>query len=158
MEALHVNFKPLSNFDIENIVKKLKIKNFRGVFSKDMLPIKMKGDESTIINIQDYLDGGGTHWVCVYNGWNRADCIYFDSFGMKPSDVVIRYMKTAGKGVVYNSGHIQNMDSIMCGYWCIYVINELYKGRSFIDILMDFDFNGSNKNEEIIREFARKIV
>ena len=154
-----VNFKPLSNFDIEKIVKKLKIKKFRGVFSKDMLPAQMKGNESVIINIQDYLDGGGTHWVCVYNNPDNPDCIYFDSFGMRPSDVVIKYMKTAGKGIVYNSGHIQNMNSIMCGYWCIYVINELlYKGRSFIDILMDFDFNGSNANERMIRDFAREIV
>ena len=150
--------KPLSNFDIEKICKKLKINNFRGVFSKDMLPLIMKGYESVVINIQDYLDGGGTHWVCVYNSPHNKDVLYFDSFGMKPSDVVIKYMKTAGKGVVYNSGHIQNMNSIMCGYWCIYVINELYNGRSFIDILMDFDFNGSKENEKVIRKFARKII
>lgn len=158
METLHVNFKPLSNFDIEKIVKKLKFYNFRGVFSKDMLPTRMKRNESTIINIQDYLDGGGTHWVCTYNSPYREDVIYFDSFGMRPSDVVIKYMKTANKGVVYNSGHIQNMNSVMCGYWCIFVIHELLNGRSFIDILMDFDFNGSNANEEKIIEFAREIV
>ena len=77
---------------------------------------------------------------------------------MRPSDVVIEYMKTANKGVVYNSGHIQNMNSIMCGYWCMFVINELKKGRLFIDILMDFDFNGSDENERTIRKFAREIV
>ena len=45
--------KPLSNFDIEKIVKEIKINHFRGVFSKDMLPTHMKANESVIINLQD---------------------------------------------------------------------------------------------------------
>ena len=67
--------KPLSNFDIEKIVKEIKINHFRGVFSKDMLPTHMKANESVIINLQDYLDGGGYHWVCTYNS-PYIICIY----------------------------------------------------------------------------------
>ena len=54
-----LEMRPLSNFDIENILKG--ITNFRGVHSKDMLPKRIGEDESVVINIQDYLDGGGTH-------------------------------------------------------------------------------------------------
>ena len=53
--------RPLSNFDIEDILKG--ITNFRGVYIKDMLPNRTGEDESVVINTQDYLDGGGTHWV-----------------------------------------------------------------------------------------------
>ena len=78
--------RPLSNFDIENILKG--IINFRGVHSKDMLP-KRIGEDSVVINIQDYLDGCGTHWVCVVNQPDLNDAEYFDSFGVQPSDVVV---------------------------------------------------------------------
>ena len=52
--------KPLSKFDIEKIIKRLKMHNLRGAFSKDMLPTRMKRNESVIINLRDYLDGGGS--------------------------------------------------------------------------------------------------
>ena len=58
--------KPLSNFDLTDWVKKLKIKHFRGIYSRDNLPQKMKKDE--VGNI--YLDseiGRGTHWVAYRN-------------------------------------------------------------------------------------------
>jgi len=34
--------KPLSNFEIEDAVKKIGLKNFRGVFLRDTLPKKPK--------------------------------------------------------------------------------------------------------------------
>lgn len=75
--------KSVSTFDTEKIVNKLKINNFRGICSKDM-PTQIKGNESVIINTQDDLDGGGRHWVCVYNNPDIAGCIYFESFDMRP--------------------------------------------------------------------------
>ena len=55
--------RPLSNFDIENILKvgSKASSNFRGVYSKDMLPKRTGEDKSVVINVHDYLDGGGTH-------------------------------------------------------------------------------------------------
>ena len=82
-----------------------------------------------MINTQDYLDGGGTHWVCVVNQLDSSDAEYFDSFGVQPSDVVVDYMKTSGKGLVYSDNHIQDVDSIMCGYYECYFILERAKGR-----------------------------
>ena len=57
----YLELRPLSNFDIENILKG--ITNFRGVYSKHMLPNRIGEDESVVIITHDYLDGGGTHWV-----------------------------------------------------------------------------------------------
>jgi len=34
--------KPLSNFEIEDAVKKIGLKNFRGVFLRDTMPKKLK--------------------------------------------------------------------------------------------------------------------
>ena len=43
-------------------MKKLKIKHFRGVYSRDGLPSKI-GKECGIINLDD-IQGPGAHWVC----------------------------------------------------------------------------------------------
>ena len=82
-----LEMRPLSNFDIEDILKG--ITNFRWVYSKGMLPNRLGEDESVVINTQDYLDGDGTHWVCVVNQLDSSDAEYFDSFGVHPSDVVV---------------------------------------------------------------------
>jgi len=54
--------KPLSNFEIEDAVEKIGLKNFRGVFLRDTLPKKPKRNECAIMN-QDDTSGDGTLWV-----------------------------------------------------------------------------------------------
>ena len=48
-----------------NWVKKLGIKHFRAIYSRDGLPNKIK-KECGIINLDD-IQGPGTHWVCYRN-------------------------------------------------------------------------------------------
>ncbi len=77
---------PISNFDT---IDKLKaVPGFHGVYSKDDLAaIKPPSAVSScVINIQDFNDGSGTHWVAVYNN------NYFDSFGLPPSVIIKKYM------------------------------------------------------------------
>ncbi len=116
-----------------------------------MLPKKIR-NESVVINIQDFLDGNGTHWVCIVNQPDSENVEYFDSFGVRPSDVVVKYMKTDKKDGVYSDTHIQDVDSIMCGYYVCYFIIERSKGRSMFDILLDF--SEPEINERMIRNFA----
>ena len=54
--------KPLPNFDLMDWVDKLNIKHFRGIYSRDGLPQKIR-KECGIINLDD-IQGAGTHWVC----------------------------------------------------------------------------------------------
>ena len=42
--------KPLSNYDLSNWINQLKVKHFRGIFSRDNLPNKIK-KECGIINL-----------------------------------------------------------------------------------------------------------
>lgn len=119
-----------------------------------MLPKKIKNNESVVINTEDFLDGNGSHWVCVVNKPDSKHAEYFDSFGVHPSDVVVDYMKTSRKEGVYNDSHIQHVDSIMCGYYVCYFILERDKGRSMLDILLDF--STPDINETMIERFALK--
>ena len=61
----------MSNFDIMNWVKELKIQNFDGVFNKDS---RQWAPNCGIINL-DMNNGLGTHWV-----------YYVDSFFLIPLD------------------------------------------------------------------------
>ena len=54
--------KSLSNFELEDAAKRLKIPSFRGVFLLDTLPKKPNKKECNIVNF-DKSDGPGTHWV-----------------------------------------------------------------------------------------------
>ena len=54
--------RPLSNLEITDSVKKLRIASFRGVFVRDALPKTPNKNECGILNLDD-SSGNGTHWV-----------------------------------------------------------------------------------------------
>ena len=89
--------KPLSNFELENAVKKLKIPCFWGVFLLDTLPKKPNKKKCGIVNF-DKSGGPGMHWVAWYK--NGKTKIYFDSYGVQPPNEVVEYL---GKPIHYNT-------------------------------------------------------
>ena len=95
-------------------VKKLGIKHFRGIFSRDGLPRKIK-KECGIINLDD-IQGEGTHWVCYRNLDSVVE--YFDPFGLLMPNAALEYFRTAKKRIVYSTDEIQNRNTVLCGYWC----------------------------------------
>ena len=107
--------KPLSNFDLEDAVKKLKIAFFRGVFLLDTLPRKPNKKECGITNF-DKSGGSGTHWVAWYK--NGKTKIYFDSYGVQPPLEVIKYL---GRPIHYNTDQLQSAGEVFCGHLCLYV-------------------------------------
>ena len=74
-------------------VKKLGIKHFRGIYSRDGLPKKIR-KECGIINLDD-MTGPGTHWVCYRNIDNVVE--YFDPFGLIMPNEALEYFQTAKK-------------------------------------------------------------
>jgi hypothetical protein len=55
-----------------------------------------------------------------------------------------------GREILMNTYRIQALDSMMCGYFCIYMINEMCKGKTFYDVLLEFDPNNYKKNDQLI--------
>ena len=139
-------------------MKKHNIHNFTGVFSKDMLPSVMAKSSSCIINIENYFEGNGTHWVCVYNDPKSKDVEYFDSFGLSPPDLIRHFLETTDKGIVYNDVDIQHINSMMCGYYCCYYVIKRYARVKPLDILLEFDQGPSTDNERAIREIAHRLL
>lgn len=110
-----------------------------------------------IINL-DRSDGPGTHWVCCYTNSNLPYNIYFDSFGVGPSDIISKYLKQNGKLIKYNNSELQMMESIMCGYYCLYVLDKLSRGHNIYDILMKFQQDPEVFNEKLIQKFGSSVM
>ena len=76
----------LSNHDIDELVQKLNIPNFKGCYYKDKLKT-IQPNSSYIINLNNELDekgnrNSGSHWVALLTD-DMKQCIYFDSYGKK---------------------------------------------------------------------------
>ena len=144
---LHFVIKPLSNFDLMEWIKKLKIKYLRGIYSRDQLPNKIK-KECGIINLDD-MKGPGTHWVCYRNLDSVVE--YFDPFGLIMPSLALKYFNTSGKQIVYSIDEIQNRNTVLCGYWCLYYLFERQNGKSILDVIHNPHFD--NDNSDFIKDY-----
>jgi len=119
----------LSNFQIIDKCKELKIKKFKGVFMRDELKgKKANGDECMVMNIDD-SNNEGTHWTCLFI--KHGVSFYFDSYGFEPPLEVMAYCKGPR---YYSSFQIQKINEVICGHYCIYVLYRLSRGSNFFEI------------------------
>lgn len=123
---------------------------FHETSAKDLFKGKIKSKELGVINI-DNSTGPGTHFTCYFNAPDRDFVYYFDSYGMPSPTNIEKYLLTSGKPLAFNNSQIQPIVSVTCGYYCIYVLKELNKGREFIDVLQEFT-NDPDENEQMIQK------
>ena len=64
--------------------------------------------------------------------------------------------KARNKKVKANIFRIQAYDSIMCGYFCIEVINYMLKGKTLLDYTNLFFPNDFKKNDQVIKRIFKK--
>ena len=134
----------MSNFDLFDwIKKKLGIKHFRDIYSRNERP-KKNEKECGIVNLDDN-QGPGTHWVCYRNLENNF-VEYFDPFGLIMPHKVYQYLFSSGKRLIYSQDELQNRDSVLCGYWCLYYLNERQKGKSVLDVIHKQNFDEDNRD------------
>ena len=128
----------LSNFDIIKIVQHLNIPNFRGVFMRDQLPVTPNEKESGIVNLNTSQQPG-SHWVMYYK--DGAKRIYFDSFGQITPLEIQKYLKTKKEFeeedsvILRNTDIVQKPNTNICGHLCIYVLDNLSKGKNYSDVI-----------------------
>lgn len=130
-ENNNIKLETMSNFDINDVVKKLNIPNFRGVFMRDNLPKKINARECGIVNLQSESEPG-SHWAAYFKSGKSK--YYFDSYGLNPTNELLKYLKTNG---CFSTFEIQPMGTVICGQLCIYVLYRLSQGDNFVDILLD---------------------
>ena len=117
-----MSLHPLTNFEIQKYFHEEPKLN--GVYSRNNLS-KIK-NRKCIISLDGY-ESIKTDWIALYV--NAKNITYFDSFGVENIPKEIR-----------NSLKIKILHQIfikykymMCGYFCIGLIDSMLKGKSFLE-------------------------
>jgi hypothetical protein len=112
----------LSNHDIDELVEKLNIPNFRGCFYKDKLKL-IQPNSSYIINLNNEHDekgnrNTGSHWCCLVTD-DMKQGIYFDSYGEKEPNEIRNLLKCNQYKIGQTSKNIQSLMGNLCGFFCL---------------------------------------
>ena len=158
----------LSNHDIDLLVEKLNIPNFRGCFYKDKLKT-IQPNSSYIINLNNELDehnnrNAGSHWTCLVTN-DLKQSIYFDSYGETEPIEIRNLLKSNQYSIAHTTKNIQSLMSNLCGFFCLSFIyflsvskfrtNNLINDASiYLDLFEDLDkVNDVYKNEFVLSLF-----
>jgi hypothetical protein len=163
----------LSNTEIEDLAKKMRVPLAFCDF-KDLLKYeKLKHNQLYIINMEDEFDENGkpnkgSHWTCFQSNkypTGKIENIYLDSMGI-PAPLQVQHF-LGEKEVPYSKKNIQSLLSDICGYYCLgfgHFINS-FEGRTgdlytdtnhFLDLFDDLDKSMDfEKNEYILKHFFR---
>ena len=102
-------------------------------------------NEAYITNLNEYSDIGN-HWVALHV--NNNDVSYFDSFGVEHIPKEIKTFIN-NKNFKTNIFRIQAYDSVMCGYFCIWFIDFMFKGKTLTEYTNLFWPNNFETNNDI---------
>ena len=98
-------------------------------FILDIICFKRIKDGTYVINLDEYADAGA-HCIVLYVLNNSV--IYFKSFGIERIPKEIKKF-IGNKSMQTNIFRMQANNSIMCGYFCIGLINFILAGKALID-------------------------
>ena len=122
---------PMSNHDLIKWCRYLNIP-INDVLSRDQRVPHNHNQALFIYNLEpSYMSG--SHWVATYVKDNVIN--YFDSFGMPPFQELVNHSKRNNLTLLHQNNQIQNMKTTTCGYFCLYFLNEMNKGRLYYDLL-----------------------
>lgn len=123
--------------------------NFLGVFPSDKLPHTVPSSSFSIVVNTDPSNLPGTHWQAIIV--NENILYFFDSFGNLPKVEAIKIFCSKFPIVYYNQKRHQNIQESTCGAYCVYVINEMSRGRSFHSILKTL--KGIKRDDAYVRKY-----
>lgn len=142
--------RSLTNVDIDRYYADCP--QYGGCFSKDY-SLKCENSKFYVLNM-DSAKGGGTHWILL---WLIGDVgVYFDSFGSPPPEKVLKRMKELKKTNISNISIYQDLTSSLCGYYCLWMADELLSNANFSDTLDLLDQRNRSYNEKVIDTWSRK--
>ena len=113
---------------------------FIGVFASDKIPKLEKIPSAITVNL-DVSENPGTHWMALYFP-NEGKCEYFDSFGRKPSGLILKYISNYSKAYTYNNVCVQDLWTISCGKMCLYYLVWRCRGITFKEIIESMTSDG----------------
>jgi hypothetical protein len=139
---------PLNNVQITTILKRKMKNGFKGCFARNDLPKNLENGYY-VLNLDD---DEGTHWTGFIVSKNEIE--YFDPFGFQPPNELIA--KKGDRRIIFSTHSLQNLVSVSCGLWVIFYLSERYKGVDKMNLLLNFENNGSRKNEKKLEKWVFK--
>ena len=85
------------------------------------------------VNIGGYFNGG-SHWTCFCIKDNES--YYFDSFGCQPDKFLLKQLP---KPIIYHNYKIQDINSKLCGSYCLYFF-YLIEQMNYYDAILKLVF------------------
>ena len=85
------------------------------------------------VNIDDGFRGG-SHWTCFLVKDNKS--YYFDSFGGAPDKFLLKQLQ---KPIIYHNYKIQDINSRLCGSYCLYFF-YLIERMNYYDTILKMCF------------------
>ena len=86
------------------------------------------------VNIDNGFQGG-THWTCYIVKEKKS--YYFDSFGGNPDNFLLNQLP---KPIIYHNYKIQDINSKLCGSYCLYFF-YLIERMNYYDAILKMYFN-----------------
>ena len=70
-----------------------------------------------------------------------------------------KYLQTSNDKIIYSTDQIQERDSVLCGYWCLYYLLERQKGKSILDIIHNAALSQRDKsvNHKFIINYFKNV-
>lgn len=158
---------PLSNFDIDDIMKKYG-NRYLGTIAHDeiiskVLPNIQPLSEGCFIMNLDNHNLPGSHWIAVYfDGKNKKEIDYFDSFGRNPDEKTKTGLKAIADKLNTN-GYIklkvnkiqkQDNNSNTCGWHSIKFCIDMLNGKHFTS---SSGFDDHVKGEKNVEQFKHQM-
>ena len=123
MEKYNLKDQTMSESDLR------KIYNYK-IYPRDSKITTNKG----FVNIDDG-SMGGSHWVCFIIKDKKS--YYFDSFGGSPDKFLFKQLP---KPIIYHNYKIQNINSMLCGSFCLYFF-YLFERMNYYDAILKIYFS-----------------
>ena len=138
MYSCLINMKILS---FKDFMKKYKLKNdtmnesqLQSVYIHPIYPRDSKKySDKGFVNIGGYFNAG-SHWTCFIVKDNKS--YYFDSFGVKPDKFLLNQLP---KPIIYHNYKIQDINSFLCGSYCLYFF-YLIERMNYYDTILKLVF------------------
>lgn len=151
----------LSNFDIIKICAYLNIK-LDGVIMNDKFKFNFLSKNFSLVANLENSDSYGTHWVGYYNDPTTNNIFYMDSYGEVCNAKIYNMILKKGTNLYFNKKQFQDLDSKVCGWFCILFLYYMQKAKiklkGMVDFLKIFNYTDFNKNDKIVKQKILKII
>ena len=128
-----LNFKDfMKKYNLKN--NTMKESQLQRIYNHPIYPRDSKiHSDKGFVNI-DNGSQGGSHWCVYYIKDNKS--FYFDSFGGSPDKFLLNQLP---KPITYDNYKIQDIDSKLCGSYCLYFF-YLIERMNYYDAILKMYF------------------